>query len=174
LWVNGVVVPPRRILCLSRVRRGMNPALRTLLVGTTQSASRRSLVVAGAVGVFAATLAAYALELFAVSGGVVFIPSDAATVGVIAGVWIGYARRGLLAAWLVAYAALLGYHADHAFFGLSGRGFGDQFAYFVELEGLVFLAVEAVVLGTLAFIVGGLLRLGVTLFQSHGGSDAGR
>jgi len=152
----------------------MNPALRSLLVGTTQSASRRSLVVTVAVGVFAATLAAYALELFAVSGGVVFIPFHAATVGMIAGFWIGYAHRGLLVAWLVAYAALLGYHADHAFFGLSGRGFGDQFAYFVEWDGLVFLAVEAVVLGTLAFVVGGLLRLGVTLFQGRVGSDAGR
>jgi hypothetical protein len=145
----------------------MNSALRSLLVGTTQSASRRYLVVAVAVGVFATTLAAYALELFSVSGGVVWIPFHAATVGVIAGFWIGYARRGLLFAWLVTYAALLGYHADHAFFGLSYRGFVDQLGYFLELEGLVVLALEAVVLGTLAFVLGGLLRLGVTSFQRH-------
>lgn len=143
----------------------MNAALRSLLVGPTRADRRRYVAVAVAVGVFATTLAAYALDVFAVSGGVVFIPFHAAVVGVSSGFWVGYTRRGLLFAWLVTDAALLGFHADHAFFGLSGRGFVEQLAYFLGLEGLAVLALEAVVLGTLAFTAGGLLRLGVDSLQ---------
>lgn len=49
-----------------------------------------------AVGLFEVTLVAYALGFVAVSGGVIWMPSYAALVGMIAGFWVGYARRGLL------------------------------------------------------------------------------
>ena len=144
----------------------MAASLRSILIGTKQLDYHRFHVLSLALGVFVITFVAYALELFTVSGGLVFIPFYAAIVGMIAGCWVGYARNGLLFAWLVTYTSLLGYHADHAFFGLSRRGFTEQFAYFVRLDGLVFLAVEGVVLGTLAFILGTLVRWGINSFQS--------
>lgn len=111
---------------------------------------------------FAGTFAAYAVGLFEIQGGVVFIPWDAALVGLAAAWAVGYARDGLIAAWLVAYAALLGHHADHAFLGLPSRTFGEQFAYFLELDGLGYYAVEALAIGALAFAVGRLGRWLVT------------
>ncbi|WP_338726855.1 hypothetical protein [Haladaptatus sp. DJG-WS-42] len=130
----------------------MVPTLRSLFLGSKQP--RWLFVAFLTCGLFALTFAAYAVGLFRVTGGVVFIPYDAALVGVLAAFGVGYARRGLLVAWIFAYASLLGYLADHAFFGLSYRPFLDQLGYFLQLDGLAFLAVEALVLGTLAFIVG--------------------
>ena len=69
---------------------------------------------------------------------------------------VGYDRGGLAFGWLVAYAPLLGYEADRAFLGPSSRPIADRIAYFVEPDGLAFLAVTALVVGTVAF-VGGLL-----------------
>lgn len=150
----------------------MTAPLRSILVGTKRSAYHRYLVLVLALGAFATTFAAYALGLFYVSGGVVFIPFYAAVVGMVAGCWIGYARRGLLFAWLVTYTSLLGYHADHAFFGLSGRAFGDQVAYFVRSDGLAFLAVEGLVLGTLAFVLGSVVRWGFDALRSGAATTA--
>ena len=145
----------------------MASALRSILTGTKRSKYHRYLVLTLALGVFATTFAAYALGLFYVSGGIVFIPFYAAIVGMIAGCWVGYSRSGLLFAWVVTYTSLLGFHADHAFFGLSSRGFAEQLAYFVRLDGLIFLAVEGIVLGTLAFILGFLVRWGIDSFRSN-------
>lgn len=142
-------------------------SLRSICLGTNQSDYHYYLVFSLALGAFVINLAAYALGLFSVSGGVVFLPFHAAIVGMIAGFWIGYSRSGLLFAWVVTYTSLLGYHADHAFFGLSGRGFAEQLTYFVRLDGLVFLAVEGIALGTLAFILGSLVRGGIDLFRSE-------
>lgn len=144
----------------------MAHSLRSFLFGTKQSEHHRHLVFAIALGVFVTTFAAYALGLFYVSGGVVFIPFHAALVGMIAGCWVGYSRRGVLFAWVVTYTSLLGYHADHAFLGLSGRGFAEQLTYFVRLDGLVFLAVEGIILGTLAFVLGALVRWGLDSFRN--------
>jgi hypothetical protein len=104
------------------------------------------------------TLAAYTLDVFSISGGIVWIPVHAALLGMGAAGWVGYAQDGLVFAWLVTYTSLLGYHAHHAFFGLSGRTVGEQLAYFVELDGLAVLAVEGVVFGTVAFGLAAVLR----------------
>lgn len=144
----------------------MAAPLRSVLVGQ-RSGRHRLLVVALAFGVFGTTLAAYVLGIFAVSGGVVWIPFHAAVVGTIAACWIGYSRSGLLFGWLVTVSALLGYHAEHAFFGLSEGGFLERLAYFVRPDALVVLTVEGIVLGTVAFAVGALLRWGIEPVRRH-------
>jgi hypothetical protein len=132
--------------------------IRRVLLGRERPASIRHPVLLLAPALLLATTAAYATGLFSISGGVVWIPSQAALVGALAGSWIGYSRRGLLSAWLLAYASLLGYLADHAAFGLSGRPPIERAAYFFSLDGLAFLAIEAVALGTIAFAVGAAAR----------------
>lgn len=134
-------------------------SLRQFLVGAERSDAPPGLVAALAFGVFVTTLAAYAFGVFTISGGIVWIPFHAAVVGTSVCCLLGSLRGGLLSGWLVTYAPLLGYRADHAFFGLSGRSVSEQFSYFVELDGLAVLAVEAVVLGALA--LGEVARLGV-------------
>jgi len=115
-----------------------------------------------AIGVLLAvvTFAAYVLDLFVVSGGVVFVPGGAALVGIGAATVVGYVRGGPLVAWLVSFASLLGFRAYHAFPGLSYRTFQEQLAYFLELEGLFVYAVEGLAIGVLPFLVGSLVRWG--------------
>lgn len=137
----------------------MAAKLRSAILGSNHVADRTYVGLALALGVFVTTLIAYALGIFSASGGLVWIPFHAAAVGMIAGFWIGYSRRGLLFAWMVTYTSLLGYHADHAVSELSGLT--EQLRYFVRLDSLMFLAVEGIVLGTIAFILGALTRLGV-------------
>ena len=144
----------------------MSPSLRSILGGTRRSEHHRSLVFASALGVFVTTFTAYAIGVFYVSGGIILIPFHAAVAGMIAGCWVGYSRHGVLFAWVATYASLLGYRADHAFLGLSGREFTEQLTYFVRLDGLVFLAVEGIVFGTLAFVLGALVRWGLDSFQN--------
>ena len=145
----------------------MVPEIRSALLGTNRTSLNRYVTIALAFGVFAATTAAYATGVFAVSGGVVFLPSHAAIVGMTAAGWVGYSRGGLVLAWVVAYASLLGYHADHAFFGLSGRSLLERAAYFFSLDGLVFFGVEGVVLGTLGLFAGRLVRTGISFLRSY-------
>ena len=138
--------------------------LRRLLVGP--SPGRRPYLVAP-VALFVVTFVAYATEVFEVSGGLVFIPWDAAVVGVAAVVAVGYRRAGLVLAWLVAYAPLLGYRADHAFLGLPRRTFREQLAYFLRPDGLAFLGVEALVLETVAFIAGAFVNWGFKVLRDR-------
>ena len=138
----------------------MVPTLRSVLLGTDRTLSNRYPTLALVFGVFSATTAAYAVGAFSVSGGVVFLPFHAAVVGTAAAGWLGYSRGGLAFGWAVAYASLLGSHADHAFFGLSGRGLPERAAYFLSPDGLVFLAVEGVALGTIGFALGAFARWG--------------
>lgn len=142
----------------------MSPSLRSILLGTRQPEHHRFIVLGLALGVFVTTYAAYDLGIFSVSGGIVWIPFHAAIVGMIAGCWVGYSQIGLLFAWVVTYTSLLGYHADHAVSQLSG--FTEQLAYFVRPDGLVYFGVEAVVFGTLAFLLGSLVRWGIDSFRS--------
>lgn len=138
-------------------------ALRSALLGTKQSEPRAYLVIALALGAFVTTFAAYTLGLFDVSGGLVWVPLHAAVGGMIAGCWIGYSQKGLLFAWIVTYTSLLGYYGSDALSQLSGLA--EQLAHFLSLDGLAFFAAEGVVLGTLAFILGSLLRLGTHSFR---------
>jgi hypothetical protein len=150
----------------------MSSALHALLVGSDRSDAPPYLVAALAFGGFVGTVAAYVLEIFVISGGIVWIPFHAAVVGMCAGCLVGYVRRGLLFAWIVTYTALLGYRADHAFFGLPGRSLGEQAAYFLEPEGLAVLAFEAVVLGAIAFGLGWSSRVGIDALRSSMGESS--
>lgn len=132
----------------------MVPPPRTLLVGPTEHRFRRRLDLLFVVGVFALTFLAYAVGLFDVAGGVVFLAADAAVVGLVGAASFGYRRSGLAFGWLAAYAPLLGYSADHYFLGLSGRPLTERLAAFLSPDGLVFLGVEALVIGTVAWTVG--------------------
>lgn len=135
------------------------------LVGQEQSGYRELLWLFTALLLFLTTFIAYASGVFTISGGIVWIPGDAALVGFIVAVLIGYYQGGLLLAWLVIYSALLGYRADHAFLGLSSRTRIEQAMYFLQLEGLFVLAVEAFIIGVLAFLLGAATRWGVTRFR---------
>jgi len=134
------------------------PSIRTLLLGDDSATLRPSWVLP--ISTFLVTVAGYAAGVFAVAGGVVFVPGDAALVGLAVCGVVGYLRAGLVLAWGSAYGALLGALADHAFFGLSGRTRLEQLTYFLEVDGLVFYAVQALVVGTLGFALG---RLAVEL-----------
>jgi len=86
----------------------MATPLRSILIGTKKSEHQLSLKMGLALGVFVTTFAGYALGIFFVSGGIVWIPFHAAIVGMIVGSWVGFSRNGLLFAWVVTYTSLLG------------------------------------------------------------------
>ncbi|MFB6250793.1 MAG: hypothetical protein ABEI27_03735 [Halobellus sp.] len=131
---------------------------RPWLVGRERVWYRRVLWPIVAVFVLLLTFAAYATGLFTVSGGIVWIPGDAALVGFTVAALVGYDDGGLISAWFVSVAALLGYRADYAFTGLSYRTRLEQAAYFFQLEGLLIFVVEALVIGSLAFLLGAAVR----------------
>lgn len=139
---------------------------RQWLTGREQPTNRRLLWPFVALLLFVITFAAYAYDVFTTPGGIVWIPVDAALVGSIVAILVGYDHSGLIPAWLVTYAPLLGYRADHAFLGLSSRTFPEQFVYFLQLEGLFVLAVEALIIGLFAFLLGAAVRWGITRFRN--------
>jgi hypothetical protein len=146
----------------------MAPFTRRLLLGREPPGSRRAFWSLSAAVLFLGTFAAYAVGVFAVSGCVVFIPGHAAIVGFGAALLAGYERGGLALAWLVAYAPLLGASADHYLLGLSSRPFAARLEAFFGLDGLAFLGVEALVIGTVAFALGAFVGWGFELVR--GGS----
>jgi hypothetical protein len=119
---------------------------------------------------FVGVFAAYAVGAFEVSGGVVFLAGDAAVVGVLAAAVLAYRRAGLALAWATAYGALLGYNADHYLLGLSGRSLGGRVAAFLGPDGLVFVGVQALALGTLAWIAGAAADRAVEAFRARIGA----
>lgn len=152
----------------------MNLAVRSILFGSDVSARQRDVSLSVAVGLFGTTFAAYALGVFEIAGGLVVVPGHAALVGVLGAGWVGSRRSGLATAWLVAYAALLGYSADHYFLGLSGRTFPERAAAFLGPDGLAFLGIEALVLGTLGCFGGTVCRRGLAFVrETRTRSDTG-
>lgn len=143
----------------------MLPALQSIVLGTNESGPHPFPVLLLAAGVFVLTLTAYGLGVFTVSGGVIWVPFYAALVGMIAGFWVGYVRRGLLFGWLVTYTPLLGYHANNAFLGQSGEPFTQQLRYFIRIDALVYLAVIALIVGTVVFILGSMMERVITAFN---------
>ncbi|SMO57645.1 hypothetical protein [Halorubrum cibi] len=103
---------------------------------------------------FLGVFVGYAVGVFEVLGGVVFLPWDAAVAGVLVAAILAYRGDGLAVAWVVVYAALLGYSADHYLLGLPGRPVVERIAALLGVDGLVYLGVQALVLGTLAWIGG--------------------
>ncbi len=134
----------------------MTPPLRELLLGSGGGRTRRALGLLTTVVL--ATFLAYALGLFAVSGGIIVIPGDATLLGLVVAATLGYRRAGLVFAWLALFAAYLGFHADWAFLGLSGRGLSGELAFFFDPVGLTVFAAAAVLLGTPAYGAGALAR----------------
>ncbi|ELZ46914.1 hypothetical protein C463_03397 [Halorubrum californiense DSM 19288] len=139
----------------------MPSALRAALLGSDRCRPRPSLRLVAPPLCFVVAFAAYATDVFSIAGGVVFVPFDAAALGVVAAVALSYRRDGLLPAWVTVYAALLGYSAVHYFLGLSGRSLAERAAAFLSPDGLVFLGVEALVFGTVAWLVGTVAALAV-------------
>lgn len=138
---------------------------RQILIGSNRF--RQKLALGFVVVIFLGTFLAYALDIFQVSGGVVFLAGDAALVGVCAAAVLGYQRSGIAFAWLVVYASLLGFSADHYFLGISARPFSERVAAFLQLDGLVVLAVQALVLGTVAWSAGILSKWIVKTIQNN-------
>jgi len=132
--------------------------LRTVAIGPARSRRRLSVLGLVAILTFGTSFAGYALELFSVSGGVVWIPFHAAIVGMIAAGWVGYRGEGLVVGWALAYSAFLGWHADWALFEISRRPLSARLAYFIRPDGLVVLGIEALVLGTAAVAAGTVAR----------------
>lgn len=116
---------------------------------------------------FTVSFVGYAIGVFSIPGGIVWIPGDAALVGMAAALFVGYLRRGVLVAWLVTYASLLGYAAQRSLFGYSNTTNWEKLAYFFDPETLVVLALESLVLGVIAYTVGMLFRFGVDTYKRH-------
>lgn len=134
-------------------------SVHAVLLGPDSTPSRWSIDLLVALGLFVLVWLGYAVGAFAISGGVVFLAWDAAVVGVAAATVLAARSHGLVASWLTVSGSLLGYNADHYLLGLSHRSLGYRVAAFLQPDGLAFVAVEALVLGTLAWAVG----RGVTL-----------
>lgn len=150
----------------------MAPSLRRALLGASRERRRWHRDAAAVALVFLATLAAYAVGVFRIQGGVVWLAGDAALLGVLAAVALAYRGRGLLVAWAAVYAALLGYGADHYLLGIAHRPVTERLAALLALDGLAFLAAEAVALGTLAWACGALLGRAVRAVRGRA-VDAG-
>ena len=136
------------------------PSLRALLFGPSRNRSRLDPRLAVPPGCFVLVFVAYATGVFDIAGGVVFLAGHAAGVGVLGAAWLAVRRAGLVAAWAAVYAALLGYSADHYLLGLSGRPLAERVVALFGLDGLVYLGVQALVLGTIAWVIGVLAALG--------------
>jgi len=139
----------------------MVPSPRSLLLGRTRSRSTLALDLLFVAAVGLTTLVAYALGVFAVAGGVVFLPGDAAVAGLVAAGVLASRRRGLVLAWLAVYGALLGSAVDHYLFGLSGRTLAERLVALLQLDGLAYLAVLTLLLGTVGWTVGTGVRVAV-------------
>ena len=153
----------------------MGISLHSAIVGANHSTRSRAIVLMLAVGGFISTFAGYASGLFSTAGGVLLIPFYAAVVGMSAGCWAGYSKSGLLLAWLLAYTPMLGFHAESALLGPTGQSLGEQLAYLVRSDILVVLGTQAIIFGTVAFVIEFLLQEGFNLFRENFASTvAGR
>jgi hypothetical protein len=139
----------------------MRSELHRILLASPRTRSSRGVDAVIVASGFAVTFLAYATDAFAVSGGAVFLAGQAALVGLIVAAVLGYRRAGLAVAWAGSYAALLGYHADHYLLGLSYAAPAARLGAFLQPDGLVFLGVQALVIGTLAWCAGRFVDRGV-------------
>ncbi|WP_281195003.1 hypothetical protein [Halorubrum sp. F4] len=132
----------------------MSPSIRARLLRRPEIRAIPSPRLTVPLACFLGVFAAYAVGVFTIAGGAVFLAGDAAAVGVVAAAALAYRRGGLAVAWVTVYASLLGYSADHYLLGLSGRSLGERLVAFLGVDGLVFVGIEALVLGTLAWVAG--------------------
>ncbi|QIB72790.1 hypothetical protein G3I44_05765 [Halogeometricum borinquense] len=149
----------------------MLSTLRGFFLGRDSVGSRRrwSFVI----GLFCITFAAYAVGVFTITGDIVFIPGQAILLGLYAAGMVGYERGGLVFAWLAGFAPMLGYHADHAFLGLSYRSLMGRVSYFLAPDGLIFFGIRGVIIGAIGFVVGWAIRRGSSLYRHRNATDDG-
>jgi hypothetical protein len=142
--------------------------LRSLLLGPEADTfgRRRDALLAVAAGVL--TFVAYALEAFAVSGGVLLLPWHATLVGVTVAAIVGYRGGGLAFGWLGVFAPLFGFSAEWALLSLPSHTFAGKLAFLFGLEGLAVSLLAAVVFGTAGFALGVLARRALGLVSTTG------
>lgn len=145
----------------------MNTSWRRVLLGGDRSSTHLAFILGVGISLFGVTFASYALGFFYVSGGLVFVPFYGAVVGILGGIWAGFRQEGLVFGWVLTYFPLLGYLADHYLLGLSHRSIGYRLAAFFQPEGLAVLGIQALVLGTLAFVVGTIGRHAIEYFRGQ-------
>ncbi|WP_254522276.1 hypothetical protein [Natrinema caseinilyticum] len=121
----------------------------------------RSLDLLTAVVIAVGTFIGYATGVFAVDGGVVFLPADATLVGVVAAVSIGYRHGSLLGAWVTLFAAYFAFFAEWASLSLSSQTLAGKLAFLFDPVSLGLSWVAAIGFGTIAFAIGILLSRGV-------------
>jgi len=156
-------------------KRGHNPTprwegphatLRTLLLGSKRVGPRPGYLIALGLGLFGLTFLAYEIGVFYHSGGVVFVPFHAAIVGMIAAFWVGYSRNGLLIGWIFAYLSFLGWHAEWAT-DISPRPLIERIYYVIRPDGLVALAIMALVVAVVGFTAGEISRKGINVLRDE-------
>lgn len=139
--------------------------VRVVLVGSDRIETRWRWIVGLALGLFVVTFTAYELRVFTSSGGVVFIPFYAGTIGILTAFWVGYSRNGLLPGWALTSATLLGWHTEWAT-NISPRPLVDRIAYVVQPSGLAYLAVVGLILSVFGFSAGAIVRWSVETLRS--------
>jgi hypothetical protein len=149
-------------------------SLRSILFGHGSLPGGRRTTAATPLLVCLASFVAYASGLFRISGGVVFIPGQAAVLGALVAVGLGSLRVGVGYAWLTLFGALFGYSLDHYLLGLSYRPWMGRIEALLGLDMFVYLGLEAVVLGTLAWLVGYVLARLVEGMQNRRAELAAR
>ena len=147
--------------------------LRTLLFGKTHSTKRRYTPIVLAIILFTMTFLLYAFDVFELSGGLIFLAFHAAVMGMCGAIWVGYSQHGLVAAWTITYAALLGQSANFYFLSQPpNQSLTDRAAEFIQPDGIVLLGIEALVLGTVAFFFGALCGFGKSVIEHHRSSSS--
>lgn len=151
----------------------MNSTASVVLFGEKSLRRRAGIVIGAVCGVFVLSFAVYVLGIAGVSGGLVVIPFHAAVIGTIGAVWSGLRRTGLVVAWSVSYASMLGFNAYTAL-RVSPRPLVDRLAVFLEPDGLAVLGAESLILGTVAYLVSVLTRRSLTVVRSTDTSPASK
>jgi hypothetical protein len=136
----------------------MLPARSTLRSLLSNPRTDRRVPLALALALFVLVIPGTALGYLAPGGGVVFVPVKVALLGAAGAAVAGYRRDGLLPAWVVTFAALEGFYAHWAFFGLGYRDLLGQLAFFVSPELFAVNAVTALVFGSVGAALGALCR----------------
>lgn len=151
-------------------RENIRGALHVILFGTSRVGRRWKYLTGLALCLFGLTFLAYEFGIFYHSGGVIFIPFHAATVGGIAAFWMGYSRNGLVPGWGLTYFSLLGMQAEWAT-EISPRPLFDRVASIVQPDGLVALGVIGVVVAVVGFAAGALARKGIDTLRTEAPTD---
>lgn len=151
----------------------MSPALRSALLGTERSTALPVIWLGAMALVSLTTFAGYASGVFAPTGGVIWIPYAAVAVGAVATATVGFLRGGAILGWLVMFAAIWGFHIDHALLGFPSRPLAARLTYLVRPDGLVWFGVSALIVGAVPYLFGVIVRWGTDSMRRRDGSPIG-